>query len=133
MRGIYLINIPSNNRIAARKNSSLVDLFMAKYPMKNDTALPAVNTDATVRNIRNRSAPAGWSLFKGKDTSTGLSRSRPDLLNVEESIVTGTIRNTTVNSGKEPSIPKMSGIVSVTTPKMRGNSADIKKFLASRF
>jgi hypothetical protein len=132
MRGIYLINIPSNNRIAARKISSLVDPFKAKYPMKNDTALPAVNMDAPVRNIRNRSAPAGWSLFKGKNTSTGLSRSRPDLLKVKESIVTGRIINTTTNLGKY-FIPRMSGIVSVAIPKMKGNSTDIKKFLARRF
>ena len=132
MRGINLINIPSDNKVAARRISFYAVLFKAKYPMKNETALPAVNMEATVRNMRKRSASASWSLFKGKDMSTGFSRSRPVFFNVENSVVTGAIRNTTVNSTKEP-FPRMSGIVSVATPKTRGNSMDIKKYVACRF
>lgn len=132
MRGIYLIIIPSDNRVAASKISSLTVLFKAKYPKKNDTALPAVKMDATVRNMRIRSEPDCWSLFKGKDISMDLSRSKPDFLNVKESIVTGRIINTMTNLGKV-FIPRMSGIVSVAIPKMKGTSTDNKKFLASRF
>jgi hypothetical protein len=105
---------------------------MAKYPMKNDTELPAVKMDATVRNIRIRSTSASWSLFKGNDISTGLSRSRPDFLNVTESMVTGRIINMITDLGTY-FIPRSSGTVSVTIPKQKGTSTDIKKFLAIRF